>query len=180
MLWLSEVMMHVLRWFLPVCRPAWAALLAASAWAEPAPPPNVMLILADDLALGDLASLNHCRTRTPLDFSWPGTFAPGRSNFPAHFADLRPTLADLCELGRPKLPLDGGRFAAHLRGAPAPPARHAQQAHRRFDRGTRALPPPTDPTELTDVSAQNAERLACLHAAAGAWAASVEADRTRR
>jgi arylsulfatase A-like enzyme len=173
-------MMHVLRWFSPVCLPACAALLAASAWAEPAPPPNVVWILADDLAFGDLASVNDGRTRTPLDFSWPATLAPGRSNFPARFTDLRPTLADLCELGRPKLPLDGVRFAAHLRGSPAPPARHAQQAHRRFDRGTRALPPPTDPTELTDVSAQNAEHLACLYAAAGDWAASVEADRPRR
>ncbi len=65
MLWLSVVTMRALRWFSSVCLPAWAALLAASAWAEPAPPPNVILILADDLALGDLASLNHGRTRTP-------------------------------------------------------------------------------------------------------------------
>ena len=60
--------------------------------------------------------------RVPLVFSWPGTLAPGRSDFPAHFTDLLPTLADICGLGRPALPLDGVSFAAHLRGAPASPA----------------------------------------------------------
>lgn len=60
--------------------------------------------------------------RVPLVFSWPGTLVPGRSDFPAHFTDLLPTLADLCGLGRPALPLDGVSFAPHLRGAPAPAA----------------------------------------------------------
>ena len=60
--------------------------------------------------------------RVPLLFSWPGTLTPGRSDFPAHFTDLLPTLADICGLGRPALPPDGVSFAAHLRGAPAPPA----------------------------------------------------------
>ena len=58
--------------------------------------------------------------RVPLVFSWPGTIAAGRSEFPAHFTDLLPTLADICGLGRPALPVDGMSFAAHLRGAPAP------------------------------------------------------------
>ena len=59
--------------------------------------------------------------RVPLLFSWPGTLTPCRSDFPAHFTDLLPTLADICGLGRPALPPDGVSFAAHLRGAPAPP-----------------------------------------------------------
>ena len=59
--------------------------------------------------------------RVPLLFSWPGTLTSGRSDFPAHFTDLLPTLADICGLGRPALPPDGVSFAAHLRGAPAPP-----------------------------------------------------------
>ncbi len=60
--------------------------------------------------------------RVPLLFSWPGTLAAGRSEFPAHFTDLLPTLADLFGLGRPALPTDGVSFAAHLRGGPAPAA----------------------------------------------------------
>ena len=59
--------------------------------------------------------------RVPLLFSWPGILTPCRSDFPAHFTDLLPTLADICGLGRPALPPDGVSFAAHLRGAPAPP-----------------------------------------------------------
>ena len=149
--------------------------------------------------------------RVPLVFSWPGTFTPGRSEFPAHFTDLLPTLADICGLGRPKLPLDGVSFAAHLRGAPAPPAPlRFWQWNRAVPNYTHNLavrdgdwkfvrPPvtrnkpagdstvapalyhlPTDPTESIDVSGQNADRLAHLRTAADAWAASVEADRTRR
>ena len=149
--------------------------------------------------------------RVPLVFAWPGTLAPGRSDFPAHFTDLLPTLGDLCELGRPKLPLDGVSFSAHLRGAPAPPAPlRFWQWNRAVPNYTHNLavrdgdwkfvrPPvtrhqltgdstvapalyhlPTDPTEVTDVSAQAADRVARLQAAADAWAASVEADRTRR
>lgn len=149
--------------------------------------------------------------RVPLVFSWPGTFTPGRSEFPAHFTDLLPTLADLCELSRPKLPLDGVSFAAHLRGAPAPPAPlRFWQWNRAVPNYTHNLavrdgewklvrPPvtrnkiagdstaapalyhlPTDPTESIDVSGQNADRLAHLRAAAEAWSAAVEADRTRR
>ena len=72
--------------------------------------------------------------RVPLVFSWPGTLAPGRSDFPAHFTDLLPTLADICGLGRPALPPDGVSFAAHLRGAPAPPV------PLRFWQWNRALP----------------------------------------
>ena len=149
--------------------------------------------------------------RVPLVFSWPGTLKPDRSEFPAHFTDLLPTLADLCELSRPKLPLDGVSFAAHLRGAPAPPAPlRFWQWNRAVPNYTHNLavrdgdwkfvrPPvtrnkpagdstvapalyhlPTDPTESIDVSGQNADRLAHLRTAADAWAASVEADRTRR
>ncbi len=149
--------------------------------------------------------------RVPLVFSWPGTLTPDRSEFPAHFTDLLPTLADICGLGRPKLPLDGVSFAAHLRSAPAPPAPlRFWQWNRAVPNYTHNLavrdgdwkfvrPPvtrnkpagdstaapalyhlPSDPTESIDVSGQNADRLVHLRTAADAWAASVEADRTRR
>jgi hypothetical protein len=39
---------------------------------------------------------------------------------------------------------------------------------------------PTDPNEATDLAVRHPDRLARLQAAADAWAASVEADRTRR
>lgn len=57
--------MPVPRWFSLFRLLTWAALLAANVWAERSSPPNVILILADDLALGDLAALNGGRTRTP-------------------------------------------------------------------------------------------------------------------
>lgn len=148
--------------------------------------------------------------RVPLVFAWPGTLAPGRSDFPAHFTDLLPTLADLCELGRPKLPLDGVSFAAHLRGAPAPPAPlRFWQWNRAVPNYTHNLavrdgdwkfvrPPvtrnkpagdstvapalyhlPSDPGEATDLAVRHPDRLARLQAAADAWSAAVETDRTR-
>lgn len=148
--------------------------------------------------------------RVPLVFAWPGTVAPGRSEFPAHFTDLLPTLADLCGLGRPALPVDGVSFAAHLRGAPAPaaPVRYWQW-NRAAPNYTHNLavrdgewklvrPPvtrnqiagdstaapalyhlPSDPGEATDLSARHPDRLARLQAAADAWTAAIEADRTR-
>lgn len=50
--------MPVPRWFSLFRLLTWAALLAANVWAERSSPPSVILVLADDLALGDLAALN--------------------------------------------------------------------------------------------------------------------------
>ena len=148
--------------------------------------------------------------RVPLVFSWPGTLDPGRSEFPAHFTDLLPTLADICGLGRTARPPDGVSFAAHLRGAPAPPAPlRFWQWNRAVPNYTHNLavrdgdwkfvrPPvtrnkpagdstaapalyhlPSDPGEPNDLAVRHPDRLARLQAAADAWSAAVEADRTR-
>ena len=148
--------------------------------------------------------------RVPLVFSWPGTLDPGRSEFPAHFTDLLPTLVDICGLGRTARPLDGVSFAAHLRGAPAPPAPlRFWQWNRAVPNYTHNLavrdgdwkfvrPPvtrnkpagdstaapalyhlPSDPGEANDLAVRHPDRLARLQAAADAWSAAVEADRTR-
>ena len=148
--------------------------------------------------------------RVPLVFSWPGTLKPDRSEFPAHFTDLLPTLVDICGLGRTARPPDGVSFAAHLRGAPAPPAPlRFWQWNRAVPNYTHNLavrdgdwkfvrPPvtrnkpagdstaapalyhlPSDPGEANDLAVRHPDRLARLQAAADAWSAAVEADRTR-
>lgn len=58
--------------------------------------------------------------RVPFFVRWPGRFGPSESDAPIHFADVLPTLVDLCDLPFPeereKLPLDGVSFRSVLEG----------------------------------------------------------------
>ena len=54
--------------------------------------------------------------RVPFFVQWPGTLKPAQRSEPIHFADIGPTLVEICELekGPQGLPLDGVSFAGLL------------------------------------------------------------------
>ncbi|MCB1230616.1 MAG: arylsulfatase [Verrucomicrobiae bacterium] len=58
--------------------------------------------------------------RVPFMVRWPGKIEAGESDAPIHFADVLPTLIDLCDLPFPEnrkaLPLDGVSFRSVLEG----------------------------------------------------------------